>query len=152
VDQVREMRRENERLHDTIARLRATQSESQCRLARVEQDHQITSRQLEQTRIELEQTCMALNKKIDDIVVAHPCPPRCDYGSQPGQPRGCAGLLAEAVVAEPTTPGADVGEFIAQTLPFLQEFDCSSLILRDLQYSLHHFQCATELRKWGGLD
>src|SRR5690606_38533979 len=116
VDQVREMRRENERLHDTIAQLRATQSESECRLARVEQDHQITSRQLEQTRIELEQACMTLNKKIDDyIVVAHPCPPppRCDSGSQPGQSRGCAGLLAE-----PTAPGADVEQFIAQTLPF----------------------------------
>jgi hypothetical protein len=139
VDQVREMRRENERLHDTIAQLCATQSESECRLARVEQDHQITSRQLEQTRIELEQTCMTLNKKIDDYVMAaHPCPPppRCDSGSQPGQPRGCAGLLAEAVVAEPTTAGADVEQFIAQTLPFLREFDCSSLILHDLQYPL----------------
>jgi septal ring factor EnvC (AmiA/AmiB activator) len=147
VDQVREMRRENEHLHDTIAQLRATQKETERRLARVEQDHEIKSRQLEQTLIELEQTRvelnhtrMELNKKIDDHVMAfHPCPPpRSDSRSQStAQPGACAGLLAVAAVEGLTTPpGADVEQFIAQTLPFLRAFDCSSLILRDLQYTL----------------
>jgi hypothetical protein len=154
VDQVREMRCENEHLHDTIAQLRATQKKTERRLARMEQDNEIKSRQLKQTHIELEQTRvelnqlrMELNKKIDDhVMAAHPCPPRCDSRSQPAQPGVCAGLLAEAAVAEPTMPGVDVERFIAQTLPFLRAFDWSSLIIRDLRYTAHHFQSATGLR------
>ncbi|ELR18722.1 fungal Zn(2)-Cys(6) binuclear cluster domain containing protein [Acanthamoeba castellanii str. Neff] len=124
---VREMRCENEHLHDTIAQLRATQKKTERRLARMEQDNEIKSRQLKQTHIELEQTRvelhqlrMELNKKIDDhVMAAHPCPP----------PRSDS----QAAVAEPTMPGADVERFIAQTLPFLRAFDWSSLIIRDLR-------------------
>jgi hypothetical protein len=161
VDQVREMRRENERLHDTIAHLRATQSESERRLARVEHNNETKSRQLDQTRIELEQTrtelnhaLMELSKKIDNhVMVAHPCPPPrppCDSSSQStAQSGACAGVLAEAAVAvaRPTTPGADVERFFSQMLPFLSAFDRSSLFLSDLQYTL-----ATNPTVSGGRD
>jgi hypothetical protein len=139
VDQVREMRRENERLHDTIAQLRATQDEMRLeadqrlrntvaelraetarRLARVEADHHhhhhqttINSRQLALMRIELGQQ-KKKKKKIDDHLAANTETPE---------------------VGPPTMP--DVAQFIAQTLPFLRSSDYSSLILRDLRYTHH---------------
>jgi hypothetical protein len=160
VDQVREMRRENEHLHDTIAQLRATQKQTERRLARVEQDNEVKSRQLEHTesrlaRVEadhhtksrlLEQTRIELN----DHVMAHhrdhvrdhvhasstfpPPPPPFSSETAAVAPPRCE-LQLVAAVAGSTTPRAEVEQFIAQTLPFLQEFDCSSLILRDLQYT-----------------
>jgi hypothetical protein len=158
VDQMREMRRENERLHDTIAQLCATQKETERRLARVEQDYQAIK--LTQTRMELE-----LNQKSDhhatthrlDHVHTHTCPacppslssclaaaaaarpaipPQLD--SRPVPPAQssswCVGVPHVAAAA-PTTSRAEVERFIAQTLPFLRAFDQSSLIIRDLQYT-----------------
>jgi hypothetical protein len=63
-DQMGEMRRENERLHDTIAQLCATQKETERRLARVEQDYQAIK--LTQTRMDLE-----LNQKSDHHATTH---------------------------------------------------------------------------------
>ncbi|ELR18715.1 uncharacterized protein ACA1_395460 [Acanthamoeba castellanii str. Neff] len=95
VDQVREMRRENERLHDTIAQLRAmqkkterrlarveqdqqqTRTETERRLARVEQDHQtIKSRQLAQTGIEINQKS-DITHRLDHVhtYTSPACPP-----------------------------------------------------------------------------
>jgi hypothetical protein len=141
VDQVREIRQENERLHDTIAELRATQKETERRQARVEEGHQIKIRQLEQAHIEL---CQKMEHVMAHRLVhahtspAFPPPPQFS-SSQPAalhhspltQPHGCAGL---PLVAVTPTSRAEVERFIAQTLPFLQEFDCSSLIIRDLRY------------------
>jgi hypothetical protein len=156
-DQVREMRRENESLHDTIAQLRATQSETERRLARVEADHQIKSRQLEQTRIELNRKIEAMAHRLDRVSVnAHaspnafqsfhslqmaapapappPAPPRWNAYHIPPQAHLRAGLGRPLVAPDESTPRAELERYIAQCIPFLQEYDASSLIIRDLQY------------------
>jgi hypothetical protein len=152
-DQVREMRRENERLHDTIAQLCAAQKKTERRLARVEEDCQT---------IKLTQTRMELNQKSDYHAITHrldhvhthtspACPPSLSSSlaaaarpaippqldSQPvppAQSSWCVGMPHVAAAA-PTTSRAEVERFIAQTLPFLRAFDQTSLILRDLQYA-----------------
>jgi hypothetical protein len=163
VDQVREMRRENERLHDTIAELRATQkkterrlarveqdqqqtrTETERRLARVEQDHQtIKSRQLAQTGIELNQKS-DITHRLDHTYTSPACPPSPSsslvVAARPAIPpqldshsSSCVGVPLVAAAA-PTTSLAEVERFIAQTLPFLRAFDQSSLIIRDLRYA-----------------
>ncbi len=138
VDQMREMRRENERLHDTIAQLRAAQEETERRLARVERDHQTVKRcQLAQTGVELDHThtCTCPPSLSPSLVVARPAlPPQWALASESSW---CIGmpLVSAAAGAPATSRAAEVERFIAQTLPFLRAFDQSSLILRDLQYA-----------------
>lgn len=155
VDQMREMRRENEHL-------RATQKETERRLARLEQDNEIKSRQLEKTesrlaRVEADHQTKSrlleqMRIELNDHVMAH----RFDhvrardhaYTSSPFPPPPLfSASQATAAVAPPrlscelqlvagsTTPRAEVEQFIAQTLPFLRSSDYSSLILRDLRYT-----------------
>ncbi|ELR18723.1 uncharacterized protein ACA1_395540 [Acanthamoeba castellanii str. Neff] len=157
---VREMRRENERLHDTIAQLCATQKKTERRLARVEEDYQT---------IKLTQTRMELNQKSDYHAITHrldhvhthtspACPPSLSSSlaaaarpaippqldSQPSS--WCVGMPHVAAAA-PTTSRAEVERFIAQTLPFLRAFDQTSLILRDLQrpFAVMHMKQAETL-------
>ncbi|ELR23992.1 fungal Zn(2)-Cys(6) binuclear cluster domain containing protein [Acanthamoeba castellanii str. Neff] len=120
VDQMREMRRENERLHDTIAQLCTTQKETERRLARMEQDYQPSSSRRH-----------AWSWSSTRRATTTPQP--TDLTTTSAQSSSWCVGVPHVAAAAPTTSRAEVERFIAQTLPFLRAFDQSSLIIRDLQ-------------------
>jgi hypothetical protein len=65
---------------------------------------------------------------------APPAPPRWDAYHLPPQAHLRAGVGRPLVAPEEPTSRAELERYIAHCIPFLQEYDASSLIIRDLRY------------------
>jgi hypothetical protein len=88
VDQVREMRRENERLHDTIAQLRATQDEMRLEAEQRLRDtvaellvgRRETKRRLKRVEQDQQQTRTEIERRLGRVEQDHQTIQRCELG------------------------------------------------------------------------